>query len=111
MGNCVIGKEPIYLHTENGLSSKIIGQFPLLTATESLQALDAAVKAYNSGRGVWPTMSVGRRIEHIQEFTYRMREKRTEIVNILMWEIGKSYQDSVKEFDRTIDYWGNYRCA
>ncbi len=99
-------RSPIYINTENGLISKIIGQFPLLTTTESLQALDAAVKAYNSGRGVWPTMSVGQRIEHIQEFTYRMREKRTEIVNILMWEIGKSYQDSVKEFDRTIDYIG-----
>ena len=65
-GDLQEARSPIYVNTENGLSSKIIGEFPLLTATESLQALDAAVKAYNSGRGVWPTMSVGQRIEHIQ---------------------------------------------
>ena len=99
-------RSPIYLNTNDGLYSKVIGEFPLLTETESLQALDAAVRAYNSGRGIWPTMSVAQRIDHVQEFTYRMREKRTEIVNLLMWEIGKSYQDSAKEFDRTIDYIG-----
>ncbi len=97
-------RSPIYVHTAHGLQSKIIGRFPLLTEKESLQALDAAVRAYNSGRGVWPTMSVARRIEHIQEFAYRMEEKKTEIVKLLMWEIGKSYQDSEKEFDRTIAY-------
>ena len=97
-------RSPIYTNTGTGLAAKVIGEFPLLSASESLEALDAAVAAYNSGRGQWPTMSVSRRIEHIQEFTYRMGEKRSEIVNLLMWEIGKSYQDSAKEFDRTIDY-------
>jgi glyceraldehyde-3-phosphate dehydrogenase (NADP+) len=33
-----------------------------------------------------------------------MAQKRDEIVNLLMWEIGKSLPDSEKEFDRTIDY-------
>jgi glyceraldehyde-3-phosphate dehydrogenase (NADP+) len=33
-----------------------------------------------------------------------MREKRSEVVNLLMWEIGKSLKDSEKEFDRTCDY-------
>jgi glyceraldehyde-3-phosphate dehydrogenase (NADP+) len=97
-------RSPIYIQTEAGLVPKVIGYFPLLTEVESLQALDAAVKAYSNGRGVWPTMSIADRIGHIQEFTYRMSEKRTEIVNLLMWEIGKSYVDSAKEFDRTIDY-------
>ncbi len=97
-------RSPIYIQTEAGLVPKVIGSFPLLTETESLQALDAAVKAYSNGRGVWPTMSIADRIDHIQEFTYRMSEKRTEIINLLMWEIGKSYSDSAKEFDRTIDY-------
>jgi len=97
-------RSPIYIQTEAGLVPKVIGSFPLLTETESLQALDAAVKAYSNGRGVWPTMSIADRIDHIQEFTYRMSEKRAEIINLLMWEIGKSYTDSAKEFDRTIDY-------
>ncbi|MBP6335924.1 MAG: NADP-dependent glyceraldehyde-3-phosphate dehydrogenase, partial [Bacteroidia bacterium] len=34
----------------------------------------------------------------------RMKEKRDEVVQMLMWEIGKSFSDSQKEFDRTIDY-------
>jgi len=33
-----------------------------------------------------------------------MREKRQEVVNLLMWEIGKTLKDSEKEFDRTCDY-------
>lgn len=97
-------RSPICIQTEAGLVPKVIGSFPLLTETEALQALDAAVKAYNNGRGVWPTMAIAKRIEHIQEFTYRMSQKRAEIINLLMWEIGKSYVDSAKEFDRTIDY-------
>jgi glyceraldehyde-3-phosphate dehydrogenase (NADP+) len=33
-----------------------------------------------------------------------MQEKKAEVVKLLMWEIGKSYKDSVKEFDRTVQY-------
>src|SRR5690606_12590847 len=71
---------------------------------ESLEALDAAVKAYDLGHGVWPTMSVTERIEHVEKFLDAMREKRAEVVKLLMWEIGKTLKDSEKEFDRTVDY-------
>jgi len=33
-----------------------------------------------------------------------MIEKKKEIVKLLMWEIGKSFTDSEKEFDRTVQY-------
>jgi len=95
---------PVCVRTPSGFSRKLIGRYPLHTAKESLEALEAAVNAYNNGRGRWPTMSVAERIEHIQEFAERMKSKKSEVVNLLMWEIGKSYQDSEKEFDRTIDY-------
>ena len=95
---------PIYLKTEQGFVRKTIGYFPSLDEETALSALEAAVKAYNHGRGKWPTMSVSQRIECVQEFAYRMKEKREIIVNLLMWEIGKSYKDSCKEFDRTVDY-------
>ncbi len=94
----------IYVKTADGFSPKLIGSFPLLTEKEALEALDAAVAAYDHGRGHWPTMSVGGRIEHVQDFAYRMKEKRQEVVKLLMWEIGKSFVDSEKEFDRTIAY-------
>jgi glyceraldehyde-3-phosphate dehydrogenase (NADP+) len=95
---------PICIRGSSGIYPKIIGRYPLLTEKESLEALDAASAAYDSGRGIWPTMSVKDRIKHLENFTYNMSEKRKEIVTFLMWEIGKSYMDSQKEFDRTVDY-------
>ncbi|MEA5536619.1 NADP-dependent glyceraldehyde-3-phosphate dehydrogenase [Crocosphaera sp. XPORK-15E] len=95
---------PVYLQTTEGLIRQKIGQFPLFNQETALSALEAAVKAYNHGRGQWPTMSVGQRIECLQNFAYRMKEKRHEVVNLLIWEIAKSYTDSCKEFDRTVDY-------
>jgi glyceraldehyde-3-phosphate dehydrogenase (NADP+) len=73
---------------------------------EALAALDAAVRAYDHGRGLWPTMPVAGRIGHMQEFAWAMKEQRDAVVKVLMWEIGKSLADSRKEFDRTLDYIG-----
>ena len=95
---------PIHIQTDRGLVPATVGQFPLLTERESLAALDAAVKAYNRGRGLWPSLSVAQRIEHMHDFAHRMREKRDEVVKLLMWEICKSFKDSQKEFDRTVRY-------
>ncbi len=52
-------------------------------------------------------MPVTERIRHIEEFAARVQEKKREIVHLIMWEIGKSYQESEKEFDRAICYVGN----
>ena len=95
---------PVYVRTSSGPVPKSIGRYPLLTEKESLEILDAAVRAYENGRGLWPTMSVGHRIEHIEEFVYRMKERKKQVVNLLMWEVGKSLEDSEKEFDRTVEY-------
>lgn len=95
---------PVFIKDGSGFKQKVIGSTPLLTSKESLEALDAAVKAYDLGRGQWPTMSVTQRIEHIEKFLAAMRTKRSEVVKLLMWEIGKSLKDSEKEFDRTCDY-------
>lgn len=37
-------------------------------------------------------------------FVKLMKEQKQEVVNYLMWEIGKNYPDSEKEFDRTVEY-------
>ena len=95
---------PVHLQTAQGTLPATVGHFPLLTQEESLAALDAAVAAYDRGRGPWPTLSVAQRIEHMQDFAYRMKEKREDVVKLLMWEIGKSCKDSQKEFDRTVKY-------
>ena len=72
--------------------------------TQSVEALDAAVNAYDHGRGMWPTLSVAERIEHMAQFVFRMIEAKDRVVGFLMWEVGKSLQDSEKENDRTIQY-------
>ena len=95
---------PVCVETEAGCRRVVIGCHPKLTGKESLEALAAASKAYDHGRGEWPTRSVQQRIEALADFAYRMEQKKSEMVRLLMWEIGKSYQDSEKEFDRTIAY-------
>jgi len=95
---------PVCIQTAEGLKRKLIGTYPLCTEKESFEALDAAVAAYNNGRGEWPTMSVADRIGCVDKFTQRIIQKKDEVVKLLMWEIGKSHADSVKEFDRTVEY-------
>jgi glyceraldehyde-3-phosphate dehydrogenase (NADP+) len=95
---------PVCIQDGTGSVQKIIGSTPLLTSKESLEALDAALKAYDMGHGLWPTMSVEQRIEHVEKFLVAMRTQRSEVVKLLMWEIGKTLKDSEKEFDRTCDY-------
>jgi glyceraldehyde-3-phosphate dehydrogenase (NADP+) len=95
---------PVFVKEADGYKQKVIGSTPLLTSKESLEALDAAVKAYDLGHGLWPTLSVTERIEHVEKFLAAMRKQRSEVVKLLMWEIGKTLKDSEKEFDRTCDY-------
>src|SRR5687768_4708479 len=95
---------PVCIKEGGQLAQQVIGHTPLLTSNESLEALNAAVRAYDLGHGLWPTMSVTQRIEHVERFLAAMRKKRDEVVKLLMWEIGKSLKDSEKEFDRTADY-------
>jgi acyl-CoA reductase-like NAD-dependent aldehyde dehydrogenase len=95
---------PIFLKTPEGLKQKQIGSYPILGETEAMEALEAASLAYDHGRGEWPTMSVGKRIEALEFFTRKMLDVKEDVVKLLMWEIGKSYADSVKEFDRTVEY-------
>lgn len=95
---------PICIKTPKGLERKLIGTYPLCGEKEAQIALDAAVAAYNNGRGEWPTMSVAQRIECVEKFTRDIIAKKEEVVKLIMWEIGKTYGDSVKEFDRTIEY-------
>ncbi|MFS0827312.1 NADP-dependent glyceraldehyde-3-phosphate dehydrogenase [Pseudomonas phoenicis] len=97
-------RSPVWLKHPDGERQVVLGSAPLLDADTALTALDAAVLAYDKGRGAWPTMRVGERIEHVERFLERMRGQRTAVVKLLMWEIGKHLKDAEKEFDRTCDY-------
>ncbi|MBE8721391.1 NADP-dependent glyceraldehyde-3-phosphate dehydrogenase [Sphingobacterium pedocola] len=95
---------PVCVKTKDGLARKRIGSYPVCTEKESEEALNAAVAAYDNGRGKWPTMSVAERIKCVEDFTNKMIDKKDIVVKLIMWEIGKSYADSIKEFDRTVEY-------
>ncbi|MBS7660870.1 NADP-dependent glyceraldehyde-3-phosphate dehydrogenase [Pseudomonas lalucatii] len=97
-------RSPVFLATEQGDRQVMLGSTPELDAEAALQALDAAVRAYDNGQGAWPTLRVAERIAHVEAFLVRMREQREQVVKLLMWEIGKNLKDSQKEFDRTCDY-------
>ncbi|HPB02427.1 MAG TPA: aldehyde dehydrogenase family protein, partial [Bacteroidales bacterium] len=103
-GSCEEVLSPVCFPNANGLSPAAIGSYPMLTEKESLEALESAVSAYDKGKGIWPTMSVAERIDCMKNFIAEMKTKRSEVVNLLMWEIGKSLPDSEKEFDRTVEF-------
>src|SRR5437667_7699296 len=104
-GDCQTVFSPVCVKLPNGELQQVeMGSYPIVGETESDEALDAAVAAYDNGRGAWPTMSVAERIECVEEFTKQMVGQRRQIVNLIMWEIGKSLADSTKEFDRTVEY-------
>jgi len=61
-----------------------IGSVPMCGEPESDDALDAAVAAYDSGRGEWPTMSVAERIGCIEDFTKQMVAQRRQVSHLIM---------------------------
>lgn len=86
------------------IKPRLVGSFPVGTEKEAMEALDAAVAAYDNGRGEWPTMSVAGRIACMETFVGKMLEQKQRVVALMMWEIGKNLADSTKEFDRTVKY-------
>jgi acyl-CoA reductase-like NAD-dependent aldehyde dehydrogenase len=90
---------------ETGATEKIlIGSYPIATTKETQEALDAAVSAYDGGRGEWPAMHINERIQNLNRFVSEMKFQRQQIVKLIVWEISKTVADAEKEFDRTIDY-------
>src|SRR3954466_6964372 len=89
---------------DGSLEQVELGSYPMGGIPEAEEALAAAVAAYDDGGGEWPTMTVAERIACMQDFTKQMVARRDQIVNLIMWEIGKNLADSQKEFDRTVDY-------
>src|SRR4051812_46276629 len=84
------------------LAPAIIGEMPLLDRETALSALAAARRAWDSGRGKWPTLPVAGRIEAVEHFCAEMAKVREDVVRLTMWEIAKTRKDAESEFDRTL---------
>ena len=96
---------PVCIIDKNGIiKQKYLGKYPLMSEDESLKALESVMRAYDKGKGLWPTMSVEERIKCVLKFVEELKKRKSEVVKLIMWEIGKTLSDSEKEFDRTIDY-------
>jgi glyceraldehyde-3-phosphate dehydrogenase (NADP+) len=95
------------IRTENEKGEMVptlLGSVPDMESAPALEALESAKRAFDRGKGQWPTMRVRERLTCLDRFADKMKLHREEIVKLLMWEIGKTLADSEKEFDRTVDY-------
>lgn len=82
----------------------VIGSIAQMKKEDISPILSSAKAAWKNGQGVWPQMTAEERITAIENVVKGLKEKREEIVNVLMWEICKSATDAALEFDRTIQF-------
>eukprot|EP01128_Nolandella_sp_AFSM9_P008876 TRINITY_DN5534_c0_g1_i1.p1 TRINITY_DN5534_c0_g1~~TRINITY_DN5534_c0_g1_i1.p1 ORF type:complete len:550 (-),score=163.14 TRINITY_DN5534_c0_g1_i1:77-1690(-) len=81
-----------------------IGTYPMMDGATAISALDAAKASFNNGRGAWATAHPKTRIAAVEKYIRLLKEKRDEVIDLLMWEICKNTAAAASEFDRTMDY-------
>lgn len=91
---------PIVDEETNG--KVVIGKLAQMNEEDIKTVLKSAKAAWNNGRGVWPQMTANERIRVLEKVVVSLKERRKEIVDVLMWEICKSADDAAAEFDRTM---------
>lgn len=83
----------------------LIGKMPQMSSSQTLAVLSDAETAWNGGAGVWPQMSLRDRLKAIENLLQDLETNhREQMVQVLMWEIGKNRKDAESEFDRTIAF-------
>jgi len=93
---------PVFMKTKGESYSALIGKYPLMDKETAMTALRAAEESFDNGKGEWATMKLKDRINYLIDFLKRFQKKKDELVRLLMWEIGKPEQESIKEFNRTV---------
>src|SRR4030095_1042995 len=76
----------------------IIGLFQSSTPEDTLEAIDAAEKAYGS----WRRTPLSERQQYISEFLRLLRENREELARIVTLENGKTIKESRAEVDSAL---------
>ena len=82
----------------------VIGTLAQMGEEDAVRAVEAAATAWDRGQGEWPQMPLAGRIERVEAVVAALKERRDEILNVLMWEICKSEPDAAAEFDRTMEF-------
>lgn len=80
----------------------VIGQTAQMGEAEALQALETAKASWKKGE--WKKMTLSLRCNLLEKSLDEVAEKRSEIVDLLMHEIGKPQKKAEEEFDRTMEY-------
>lgn len=93
---------PIIDATTN--SRTIIGELAQMGSEDVLKVVESAKVAWKNGQGVWPQMSPEERMAALQNVVSALKDRRDEIVKVLMWEICKTSADAAAEFDRTMTF-------
>lgn len=95
---------PVSIRKAGALEPIFLGRTALLDKKTALSALNSAERAFHFGTGAWPSMTVTDRISHVNSFMDKIMPLREKIAQIEMWEIAKSYEECLVEFDRTVEY-------
>jgi glyceraldehyde-3-phosphate dehydrogenase (NADP+) len=82
----------------------VIGRMSQMSEDDLASVIDSAKSAWHYGQGVWPQMSFNQRIAALERVVESIQTRRDEIIEVLMWEICKTYSDAASEFDRTMKF-------
>lgn len=97
-------RSPLFVQGPTGPERVLLGFCPAQDAAVGLAALQAACAAWDQGLGTWPSLEPEARMACVEDFCRRMRERRSDVVRLMVWEICKSVTESEQEFDRTMEY-------
>lgn len=96
---------PVLVHrTDGSLTPHKVGDVAWMEEKDALQALQTAVTAYDNGNGEWPDMTPEERCASLTKFIEKLKTRRENLVQLLVWEIGKPRAEAEAEFDRTVEY-------
>jgi glyceraldehyde-3-phosphate dehydrogenase (NADP+) len=95
--------EPIgsVITTQDGKQANL-ATFARCNKDIAVQALDAAYKAFDKGRGQWPRMSMDERAKRMVDFLEDFKKIKDQLTELLVWDICKSRKDATDEVKRTI---------
>ncbi|TCG11254.1 aldehyde dehydrogenase family protein [Mycoplasma todarodis] len=65
--------------------------------------IDVAFAAARESQKLWKKYSREERIEFVSEFANKLSEKKEEIAEVMLYEIGKPLEDSIVEIQRTVE--------
>lgn len=101
-GECIDVTSPIIDPSTH--QRAVIGRLAHMNEGDVKNIITCAKKAWCNGTGEWPQMTLNNRLQAIECVLGAIKERKNEIVDVLMWEIGKSIADAQAEFDRAMKF-------